>query len=270
MDEFGGGRGALRLVAMLAAVAGVLLVIWGVRGLIGLFDDIQTIEGPTPAVVALEEGPSTVYYDMDAGVAPPAGLLGARLRITGPDGAEVGTEASDIDFSIETPSRDLVAVLDFDAPSSGEYTFLLNRAETLPPGRLAVGPRFLSGAWRSFAAIVGGAILTIGGIIGALAALRRGTGSTTSAPTPVPTPKGGWGEKTDRPSGWGTQTIDRGDEDDAIWGDAHDWSDEFDETPAAGRDDAWGSGRNEDDDEWRWRDRGDDHDDGMPSPPKSF
>lgn len=273
MDGFGGNRGAIRFVAVLGAVAGILLILWGVRGIVDVFDDIQNIDTPGPATVTLEEGASTVYFDMDANLEPAPGLLQTRLTITGPDGSVVAADPSSIDISLQTPSRNLVAVLDFDAPADGDYVLVLADAERFPPGELAVGPRFLQASWRSLVAIIAGAALTIGGIIGFFVSLARGARRTGSGPVPTPEPRGGWGGSSDSGRwGGGSEAADEA-EDEAMWGDGHDWSDEFDEVPQApgsGRDDGWGSGRTEGDDTWRFRDSGDDHDDGLPPPPRSF
>lgn len=277
MDGFGGNRGAIRFVAALAALGGVLLVLWGVRGLTAVFDDIVNVELPGPEAVVLESGPSTVYYDKDVGVGPTPALLARRLTITAPDGSVIRPEATGFDLSITTPSRDLVAVLDFEAPVDGDYTVEVDEQQGLPPGRLAVGPRFLPATWRSLAGIVAGALAAIGGIVGFAVSLgRRSTGGAPApAPTPRPAPRGGWGRRTTT-GGWGgsgsaSDPRSGSGEDEDIWADAHDWSDEFDDAPASlAEGDGWGSGRGEGDATWRWRDRSEAGDDDLPPGPSSF
>jgi hypothetical protein len=239
----------------------------------GVFDDIQPVELPGPATITLDEGASTVYFDRDAALDPPPRLLQSRLSITGPDGAAIATDITGTDLSLRTPSRDLVAVLDFDAPATGEYTFAVDGAVGLPPGRLAIGPRFLSAAWRAIAAIVAGAILAIGGLVGFAISLSRGAASRRS-PTAPPSPAstGGWGGKSGA-GGWGNADTEDTGTDDAMWGDAQQWSDPFDRAtpkPASGPDDGPGYGRTEGDDTWREQETTESHDDGMPPPPKSF
>ncbi len=273
MDGFGGNRGAIWFVAVLGAIAGVLLILWGVRGFVDVFDDIQNIDTPGPATVTLEAGPSTVYFDMDANLEPSPGLLATGLTITAPDGSVLPTEPSSIDISLQTPSRNLVAVLDFEAPADGDYLLVLADAERFPPGQLAVGPRLLQASWRSLVAIIVGVGLAIGGVIGFFVSLRRSARGTGSSPVSTPEPRGGWGGSSD--SRWWGGASDAADdsEDEAMWGDAQRWSDEFEDVPSArgsGRDDGRESGRTEGDDTRRLPDGGDDRDDGLPPPPKSF
>lgn len=273
MGGFGGNSAAIRLVAGMLAVLGVAIALWGIRGMMDTFDEIETVEIPGSTTLSLSEGKKTIYYDMDDGLAPSAGLLQERVRISGPQGGNIPVEVGGGGESLSTPTRDLEGLLTFEVPREGDYTVTVDDVSLLPPGKLAVGPGFFATAWRFLLATIGGAIMALGGVIAMFTSVVSGKGKAGPVPsrTNRPEKKGGWGRKKhESEAGWGS---DRDGGADDMWGDSHDWTDEFDPeqppAPQSGRDDGWGSGRNEQDDLWR-RPPATDHDDGMPPPPSSF
>jgi hypothetical protein len=183
------GYVAAALLAVFGIVAGIALIVAGVRSYIDKVEGFERVDVPGSAEVSLEDdGGYSIYYERP-GLDSEDPLPSISVAVTGPDGSAVDLDRYSSDVSYSVSGFDGRGVFTFDADQPGAYRVRTDGSQ----GQVAVGRGI--GARFAGAVVAGVATLLLAPVLGAVVALmtflRRSRAKRAQAATWQPQPQ--WG-----------------------------------------------------------------------------
>jgi hypothetical protein len=176
------------LLALAAIVAGVALIVSGIRSYIDKVEGFDRFTAPDSEVVVLDEGGHSIYFERP-GLDDEDPMPRISVSVTDPDGEPVDLDRYDTDVSYDVSGHDGRGVYTFSAEVPGRYEVRADGSG----GEVAVGRGI--GARFAGSVVAGVGLLLLAPLLGAILAvgtfLRRSRAKRASA---VPT----WGG----PTGW--------------------------------------------------------------------
>lgn len=184
------------LVAVAGIVAGVALVVSGIRSYIDKVEGFERLPVPGSEEVRLdEEGGYSVYFERP-GLEDEDALPAISVSVTAPDGSTLDLDPYDTDVSYAVSGHDGRGLFTFRAPEAGAYEV---RADGFG-GELAVGRGI--GARFAGAVVAGVATLLLApllaGVVALVTFLRRSRAKRAAAAAWPQQPQ--WGGATGPPS----------------------------------------------------------------------
>ena len=152
------------LLALAAIVAGVLLIVSGVRSYIDRVEGFDRFTAPDSEAVLLDEGGHSIYFERP-GLDDEDPMPRISVSVTDPDGEPVDLDRYDTDVSYDVSGHDGRGVYTFSAEVPGRYEVRADGSG----GEVAVGRGI--GARFAGAVVAGVAMLLLAPLLAAVVAL---------------------------------------------------------------------------------------------------
>jgi hypothetical protein len=152
------------LLALAAIVAGVALIVSGIRSYIDKVEGFDRFTPPDSAVVVLDEGGHSIYFERP-GLDDEDPMPRISVSVTDPDGEPVDLDRYDTDVSYDVSGHDGRGVYTFSAEVPGRYEVRADGSG----GEVAVGRGI--GARFAGSVVAGVTSLLLAPLLGAVAAV---------------------------------------------------------------------------------------------------
>jgi hypothetical protein len=158
------GYVAAVLLALLGIVAGIALIVSGVRTYIDKVEGFERFPAPGSEEIALDDGGYSIYFERP-GLDTEDALPSISVAVTAPDGAPVDLDRYDTDVSYSVSGHDGRGVFTFRADEPGTYRVRADGSD----GEVAVGRGI--GARFAGAVVAGVGTLLLAPVLAAVVAL---------------------------------------------------------------------------------------------------
>ena len=152
------------LLAVAGIVAGVALIVSGIRSYIDKVEGFERFPVPDSRAVELDDGGHSIYFERP-GLDSEEALPAISVSVTGPDGDPVPLDDYDSDVSYSVSGHDGRGVFTFRADEAGLYTVQADGSDAEVAVGRGIGARFAGSV------VAGVATLLLAPVLGAVLAL---------------------------------------------------------------------------------------------------